>query len=354
MVSKANLTQPAYNSLGWDVPLNSNFNIVTNCFGAVTSVSVTSANVVLTTSQAQSMLIVASGLMVANFSIFLPAGVAGTYIVNNTTTGSKVLTMYVDNGSGAPAGAGVTLPAYPMAVISDGTNVAFTYAKVENNVIGTAQLVDGSVTTVKIADANVTTAKIVDANITAAKIATDAVTTAKILNANVTPAKLSQPLTRATAQNSTSGTNVDFTSIPSWVKRITIAFNGVSTNIPSGLSFMFVQIGTGGVAKTSGYAGGVSSGNNSIFTFAPGSTYPVTSSGFVVTTITSGTTISGIMTLVNITGNSWVMSCSTQFTNTSGYSFSAGSASLTGVLDMVRINASGNTFNAGSINILYE
>ena len=34
----------------------------------------------------------------------------------------------------------------------------------------------------------------------------------------------------ATAQASTSGTSIDFTGIPSGVKRITVILNGVSTN----------------------------------------------------------------------------------------------------------------------------
>ena len=35
--------------------------------------------------------------------------------------------------------------------------------------------------------------------------------------------------TLMTAQNTTSGTSIDFTGIPSWVKRITVMFQGVST-----------------------------------------------------------------------------------------------------------------------------
>jgi hypothetical protein len=45
----------------------------------------------------------------------------------------------------------------------------------------------------------------------------------------------------ATSQAATSGTAIDFTSIPSWVKRITIAMAGVKT---SGTSA--VRITTGG------------------------------------------------------------------------------------------------------------
>ena len=56
-------------------------------------------------------------------------------------------------------------------------------------------------------------------------------------------------ITAATAVASTSGTSVDFTGIPSWVKRITVMFDGVSTN---GTSNMVVRIGSGSVS-TSGY-----------------------------------------------------------------------------------------------------
>jgi hypothetical protein len=52
-----------------------------------------------------------------------------------------------------------------------------------------------------------------------------------------------------TAQASTSGTSVDFTGIPSWVKKITVMFTGVSTN---GSSAVIVQIGAGSFT-TSGY-----------------------------------------------------------------------------------------------------
>jgi hypothetical protein len=37
---------------------------------------------------------------------------------------------------------------------------------------------------------------------------------------SVTPALLAQPLTSGTAVASTSGTAIDFTGIPSWVKRL--------------------------------------------------------------------------------------------------------------------------------------
>jgi hypothetical protein len=45
---------------------------------------------------------------------------------------------------------------------------------------------------------------------------------------SITPAKLSQPFTSGTAVATTSGTAIDFTSIPSWVKRVTVMFSAIS------------------------------------------------------------------------------------------------------------------------------
>jgi hypothetical protein len=68
-------------------------------------------------------------------------------------------------------------------------------------------------------------------------------------------------ITSGTAVASTSGTSIDFTSIPSWVKRITVMFNGVST---SGTSAKIIQLGDSGGVETSGYIGtGTVVGNGS-------------------------------------------------------------------------------------------
>jgi len=54
----------------------------------------------------------------------------------------------------------------------------------------------------------------------------------------------------STAQNTTSGTSIDFLSIPSWVRRITVMLNGVST---SGTSRQQIQLGVSGTPETSSY-----------------------------------------------------------------------------------------------------
>ena len=152
--------------------------------------------------------------------------------------------------------------------------------------------------------------------------------------------------TLGTAVASTSGTSIDFTALPSWIKRITVMFNEVSTN---GTSQRLVQLGTGSTTyTTSGYL----------------STSSVVASTVNTTSSTAGHLIyldaaayvnSGHMVLTNISGNIWISSfVGKGATNLSV--FGAGSVTLGAVLTAVRITTVNgtDTFDAGSINILYE
>jgi hypothetical protein len=159
-------------------------------------------------------------------------------------------------------------------------------------------------------------------------------------------------LTSGTAV-SASGTSVDFTSIPSWVKRITVMFSSVSTNGGSGLR---LQIGAGSVDTAATYNGG-----GLIFAGAGGAAlnYPTTS-GFELegsTGIRTSSTVrygNAILTLV--TGNTWVLSSQLAETGTAVYDAYSGNKTLSGVLDRIRITTVNGTdaFDAGTINILYE
>jgi len=155
-----------------------------------------------------------------------------------------------------------------------------------------------------------------------------------------------QRITLGTAQASTSGTSIDFTGIPSWVKRITVMFQGVST---SGTSNKLVQIGSGSVT-TSGY---ISSGIN----YGGTSNGSVVSStaGFIILSANVADTISGTLVLTNVSGNIWVSSHTVK-TSTTFTAFGGGDITLSGTLDRVRITTVNgtDTFDAGSINILYE
>lgn len=170
----------------------------------------------------------------------------------------------------------------------------------------------------------------------------------KILTAGglIDATKLSQKLTQGTAVATTSGTAADFTGIPSWAKRITVSISGVSTN---GANNLTLQLGTSGGVKTSGYAGGMSLGNNAIVTSAH-------ASGFDISPLGTTSVIHAQIVLTNVSGNTWAMSGIAQHSNQTTYAFSAGSVTLAGVLDRVRLTTVGSTnaFDAGSVNILYE
>jgi hypothetical protein len=154
-----------------------------------------------------------------------------------------------------------------------------------------------------------------------------------------------------TAVASTSGTSIDFTGIPSWVKRVTVMFSGVSTN---GSSFPWlIQIGPSGGVETSGYAGSAS-------TFAASSLVSTDyTTGFALRVDNDAATLlHGSMTisLLNSSTNTWVAQGIFGQSNR-GYSMALGfSKSLAGVLSRVRITTTSgtDTFDAGTINILYE
>ena len=157
-----------------------------------------------------------------------------------------------------------------------------------------------------------------------------------------------QMLGQGTTVATTSGTSVDFTGIPSWVKRITVMFNGVST---SGTSVVQVQVGSTTVS-TSGYAANY--GNTTSSSIA---TLAITT-GFGLNANSAANDLrSGIMTLALIGSNTWVANSLVGITNTTNTGFGGGvSPALSGTLDRIRLTTVNgtDTFDAGSVNILYE
>ena len=156
------------------------------------------------------------------------------------------------------------------------------------------------------------------------------------------------PLVSGTAVASTSGTSIDFTSIPSWVKRITVMFAGVST---SGASVVQIQLGAGSVT-TSGYlSSGVSLPNTGTVVGGTQTT------GFGVEVANGNTTSSslrnGHAVITLITGTTWVNSSNLAYSNTGFSAVTGGNIALGGTLDRVRITTVNgtDTFDAGSINI---
>jgi hypothetical protein len=156
------------------------------------------------------------------------------------------------------------------------------------------------------------------------------------------------PIVSGTAVTA-SGTSVDFTSIPSWVKRITVMFAGVSTN---STSLVQVQIGSSSFS-TSGYTSQASFSNAA-------TCFITATTGFAIEPSACGSATNnrhGFLVLTLITGNTWVASGAIGSTLQQGSIACSGtSPALGGTLDRVRITTVNgtDTFDAGSINILYE
>jgi hypothetical protein len=198
-----------------------------------------------------------------------------------------------------------------------------------------------------VGDAVVTESFYVSSVLNAIPATAGSVSASYLVSGSITPSYLSQPFTSGTAVASTSGTSIDFTSIPSWVKRITVMFAGVST---SGTSLPQVQIGSGSVV-TSGYVQNatymVNAGSNSAnggttgFILAVGTAASDTLYGTAVITLAGSNRYVSTVNTIRLAGASVV---------------GAGGITLGGVLDRVRITTVNgtDTFDAGTINILYE
>ena len=156
-------------------------------------------------------------------------------------------------------------------------------------------------------------------------------------------------ITSGTAVASTSGTSIDFTGIPSWVKRITVMFNGVSL---SGTSIILIQLGTTSSVEITGYVGQIIYVNSG----SPGN-QPFSSGIQLYGTGASAAILnSGAVVFTNVSGNIWVFQGAVASEASSANNFVAGRKTTAVALDRIRITTVNgtDTFDAGSINIMYE
>jgi hypothetical protein len=182
----------------------------------------------------------------------------------------------------------------------------------------------------------------------AVELATDAeVITGTDITRAMTPASFrAGNIVSGTAVVSTSGTSIDFTSIPSWAKRITVLFSGVSL---SGSSSILVQIGSA-TLETTGYISHASLMSTAV-------TSTSSTAGFIVDPGSSATLMYGVLDiyLLDVTTNTWVER-HTLGRSTPGSSVGGGTKALSGTLQRLRITTvSGtDTFDAGTVNIMWE
>lgn len=155
---------------------------------------------------------------------------------------------------------------------------------------------------------------------------------------------LSSNIVSGTTVASTSGTAIEFTGIPSWVKRITVMYSGVSL---SGTSNPIIQLGST-TYTTSGYLGSASTGAGTAANM---------SAGFIISNATAAADVAhGMSTLATLNGLIWTFVSVITYSNQAAARYSSGSITMAGTVDRLRIQATNgtDTFDAGNINILYE
>jgi len=138
------------------------------------------------------------------------------------------------------------------------------------------------------------------------------------------------------------GSAVQFTGIPSGVKRITVMFNATTH---TATTVQVIQIGSGSFT-TSGYVG-------SSWPAAGGAVGNSVGFGVAGNNLASDV-VYGVMTITNISGNTWVAGvCGA--VNQANLAIGGGSVTIAGVLDRVKVTSlSGAAMDGGTINIFWE
>lgn len=157
----------------------------------------------------------------------------------------------------------------------------------------------------------------------------------------------------ATAQASTSGSAITFTGIPATAKRIMMLLAGVSTAAAASLR---AQLGDAGGLEATDYVSGriigLDANANDVSSDTAG--FTLTPGGGVSA---GGDSYSGIITVSNLTGNTWAAQgsiwCDAASSTNDRYIGIAGYKTLSDTLDRVAL-VTGGTFDAGTINIIYE
>ena len=163
-------------------------------------------------------------------------------------------------------------------------------------------------------------------------------------DSNASRAQL-QRLVLSTTVATTSGTSINFTGIPAWVERITVMFNGVSTN---GSVNKLFQIGPSGGIVSSGYT-------STVAITGPTTAGTSSTAGYIMWGSAASEVLEGHAIITHMGSNIWVFSSTCRITN-SYMQMSSGSVTLSGTLDRIRLTTTNGTdaFDAGSMNILLE
>jgi len=272
----------------------------------------------------------------------LPVASGGTGAT--TDTGARTALSAAKSGANSDI-TSITGLTTPLTIAQGGTGTASTtFANLTTNVTGTLPVANGGTGATTLTSGSV----IVGAGTSAPTFVAPTTTGNVLFTTNGTSWSSTPKITSDTAQVTTSGTSINFTSIPAWVKRITVMFNGVST---SGSSIIQLQVGAGSVTTT-GYSSAAWQGGS-------GDTGNRITTGFCIDgSSSSAFTRVGQLVLTNISGNIWIGAgtIARQPASSDAVWALGGNVTLSGVLDRVvltTVNGT-DTFDAGSVNIMYE
>lgn len=135
-------------------------------------------------------------------------------------------------------------------------------------------------------------------------------------------------------------------AIPTYAKRITVCYKGLSTN---GASNHLIQIGPVGGVEASGYGGGA---------YTP-ATWAVNAAGFLITALANAAydlTALATLALADAATNTWVLAAAGIATTANTSSTAGGHKALAGALTRVRITTVNgtDTFDAGAVSVMWE
>lgn len=139
---------------------------------------------------------------------------------------------------------------------------------------------------------------------------------------------------------------VDFYNIPSTAKRVTLMFSNVS--VTTGSSNVNIQLGTGSPPTfvATGYLGAQATGAG---------TLTAMTTGFLVSSnTTAADNMNGNVYITNVNGNTWSETSALCGAVSPSLRWGAGSLPLAAPLTSIRVTLGTDTFDSGTINILYE
>jgi hypothetical protein len=161
---------------------------------------------------------------------------------------------------------------------------------------------------------------------------------------------LTNTLSGSISSASASGTDIDFNNIiPSWAKRITVIFNGVSTN---GTTFKYIQVGYGSTPTY--YSTGYQTGSARFSGSA--SSASVATVGFLINSGSTGDILNGSLIITKLTDNYWSCMGNVTYYSSGTITMAGGINMTTNVLTSIRITTGNGTdqYDAGIITVMYE